>query len=147
MTMAMNVNVNLNVTMNTFRTLQDGSMNQNMENKEFMYFLLGSASFLMALVICGMGCGPDISTENAEHDYRYQVSDNDSACRAHESYIAVVTGACAPHSAESFDSNTNNATAELTEKKRQAYLAAVSIPPFSLQDVYPDNPEKCCMSA
>ena len=143
MTLSMAMNVTMN--MNTFRSLQDGSMNQSAENKEFMYFLLGSAFFLMALVICGMGCGPDVSAENAEHDYRYQVNDGDSACRAHETYIAVVTGACAPHSAESFDSNTNNDTAELTEKKRKAYLAAVPIPPFSLQDVYPDNEEKCCM--
>jgi hypothetical protein len=93
-------------------------------HKGFMYFLLGSAFVLMFLVIACMGCGPPIDADEAEHDFRYQVSDDDAACRAHEAYIAVVTGACAPHSAASFDADLSEEQKQLhAKRKQQKYLA------------------------
>jgi hypothetical protein len=90
----------------------------------FMYCLLGGAFFLMFLVIACMGCGPSIDDEEAEHDYRYQIKDEDAACRTHESYIAVVNMACAPHSAASFDSDLSEGTKKLHSKRKQEkYLA------------------------
>jgi hypothetical protein len=85
------------------------------------YIILACAFGLMSLVICGMGCGPDVIIAD-EHDYRYQQSPES----LHESYISVVTRAyCAPHSAASFDSKaTTSNRQELSAMKKRAYLAA-----------------------
>jgi hypothetical protein len=128
-TMAATVAVAVTVALRGLQEQQGSSLSSNSRNssshKDIMsYILLACALALMSLVICGMGCGPDVINDE-EHDYRYQDQTPETI---HESYISVVTRAyCAPHSAASFDSNhTRTQQLELSAQKKRAYLAAAT---------------------
>ena len=100
------------------------SLQQSQTQGDLMdYILLAIAGVLLCVVIMGMGCGPNVVSE--DHDYRYQQEEESTA----SSYIRVVTETyCAPHSAESFDSRTQTTSRhDLSEKKKQAYLAQINM--------------------
>ena len=99
------------------------SLQHSQTQGDLMYYiLLAIAGVLLCVVIMGMGCGPNVVSE--DHDYRYQQEEESTA----SSYIRVVTETyCAPHSAESFDSRTQTTSRhDLSEKKKQAYLAQIN---------------------